>query len=160
MLANPLNIIFILGWAGTKYLIALGLIFYYDYNFGESMILAVTGGMMGVIFFGYTRDALKMLWYKYVGKPKARKQFRVNWRTRLIVRTRQRFGLAGIAFLTPIVLTVPVGTMIALSMYRSKPKVFAYMLVSFTFWSLLLIGAYQLTGFDIAQQLHSLAAVL
>lgn len=160
MLANPLNIIFILGWAGTKYLIALGLIFYYDYNFGESMILAVTGGMMGVIFFGYTRDALKMLWYKYVGKPKAHKQFRVNWRTRLIVRIRQRFGLAGIAFLTPIVLTVPVGTMIALSMYRSKPKVFAYMLVSFTFWSLLLIGAYQLTGFDIAQQIHNLVAVL
>lgn len=160
MLANPLNIIFILGWAGTKYLIALGLIFYYDYNFGESMILAVTGGMMGVIFFGYTRDALKMLWYKYIGKSKSNKQFRVNWRTRLIVRIRQRFGLAGIAFLTPIVLTVPVGTMIALSMYRSKPKVFAYMLVSFTFWSLLLIGAYQLTGFDIAQQIHNLVAVL
>ncbi|MBK9459122.1 MAG: hypothetical protein IPN94_06730 [Sphingobacteriales bacterium] len=160
MITNPLSILFILGWGSIKYLVALGLIFYYDYNFGESMILAITGSMMGVLFFSYTRDALKLLWYKYVGKPKQGKQFRVNWRTRLIVRTRQRFGLAGIAFLTPILLTIPVGTLVALSMYRSKPKVFSYMLVSFTFWSLLLIGAYQLTGFDLAQQLHNMLAFL
>lgn len=161
MITNPLNILFILGWGSVKYLVALGLIFYYDYNFGESMILAITSSMMGVLFFGYTRDALKLLWYKYVGKPKfGGKPCKVNWRTRLIVRIRQRFGLAGIAFLTPIFLTTPVGTVMALSMYRSKPKVFAYMLVSFTFWSLLLIGAYQLTGFDLAQQLHNMLAFL
>ena len=130
MITNPLSILFILGWGSIKYLVALGLIFYYDYNFGESMILAITGSMMGVLFFSYTRDALKLLWYKYVGKPKQGKQFRVNWRTRLIVRTRQRFGLAGIAFLTPILLTIPVGTLVALSMYRSKPNKIYFSLIT------------------------------
>lgn len=160
MPSHLIPILLILGWSSTKYLVGLGLIFYYDYNFGESLILAITGSMMGVLLVGYTRDALHLLWFKYVGMPKRKKPFTVNWRTRFIVRVRQRFGLAGIAFLTPVLLTVPVGTVIALSMYRSKPRVYAYMLVSFTLWSVVLVGAYQWTGFDLSEQLHKLLNVV
>ena len=155
MFSYFLPILLILGWGSTKYLVALGLIFYYDYNFGESMILAITSSMMGVVFFSYTRNALKMLWYRLRPEPKP-VVVKVNWRTRLIAKTRSRFGLAGIAFLTPILLSIPVGSMMAMSLYKNKRMVFAYMFASICFWSLLFIGSYHALGIDITASINNI----
>ena len=152
MLAEILLVLMILAWAGSKYVLAIGLILYYDYNFGEAMLLAVLGGMMGVVFFSYTRDMLKLLWYKYFPRRQPRRRFTPY--NRFLVRVKQRFGLAGIAFLTPVVLTVPVGAFIASSMYKNKPVVFAYMFAAFVFWSLLFVGTYHILDVDITKVLH------
>ena len=155
MLSYLFPILLIMVWGSTKYLVALGLIFYYDYNFGESLILAITSSMMGVVFFSYTRDALKMLWYRLFQPPQTVK-VHFNWRTRFIVKVRRRFGLAGIALITPILLSIPVGSMMAMGLYNNKRKVFSYMFVSITFWSVLFIGTYHALGIDITASIQQL----
>jgi hypothetical protein len=59
----------------------------------------------------------------------------------------KRYGLAGIAFLTPLILTPIGGTLLAISIVNSKPKVIAYMLSSAVFWSVVMTLAVYL-GID------------
>jgi len=54
---------------------------------------------------------------------------------RRIVRIRQRFGLWGIALITPPIFSIPVGAIVASSMYSDKKMIFFTMFVSVLFWS-------------------------
>ena len=60
----------------------------------------------------------------------------------------KRYGLAGIAFLTPLILTPIGGTLLAISIVNSKPKVITYMLSSAVFWSVVMTLAVYL-GIDL-----------
>lgn len=60
----------------------------------------------------------------------------------------KKYGLAGIAFLTPLILTPIGGTLLAISVVNSKPKVLAYMLTSAVFWSVVMTLAVYL-GVDL-----------
>lgn len=147
-----LPIIMILAWASSKYVIALGFIFYYDYGFWGSLGLAIAGGMIGVLFFSFLNEQLRALYRHFF--PKKEKAHSLTFKQRLIQQVRQKFGLAGIAFLTPVILTVPVGTMVAASLYHNKPRIFAYMFVAFSFWSLLFCGLYYGLNIDLAGLVH------
>ena len=137
----------ILGLAGSKYAIGLLLIFYNNFNFWESVGLAVLGGMLGVLTFIFFSDALSKAWNYFFPKKKSTK-IKINSRIRMIVWIRRKYGLAGIAFLTPLFLTVPVGTILANTFYKNKLHVFSYMFVAFTFWSVLLCGLYHWLNVD------------
>ncbi|MDH5398541.1 MAG: hypothetical protein OEX02_10360, partial [Cyclobacteriaceae bacterium] len=50
----------------------------------------------------------------------------------------KRFGALGIAFLTPILLMPIGGTLILTSFGSPRKKIFTYMLMSATFWSVLI----------------------
>jgi len=50
----------------------------------------------------------------------------------------KRFGLAGIAFLTPIILTPIGGTLLAVSVSSNREKIILYMLISACIWSVIL----------------------
>lgn len=150
---NYLNVILILALAGSKYIIALALIFSGSYNFGSSVAMLVGGGMMGVVVFSYCGDWLKTVWRRFFPKKKQEK-IKINAYLRRVVRIRQRYGLAGIAFLTPILLTVPVGAMMASHLYKSKLQIFTYMLLAFAFWSFLFCGLYYGMGFNLGSLIH------
>ena len=53
----------------------------------------------------------------------------------MIVRVKNRFGLWGIAFITPPLLSIPVGTLIASSLWKNKTQVLAALVTSVVFWS-------------------------
>jgi hypothetical protein len=44
----------------------------------------------------------------------------------------------GLAFLTPIVLTIPIGTFISNRFYQNKKQVISYLIISVVVWSALL----------------------
>ena len=59
-------------------------------------------------------------------------------RTQRVMKFWKRYGLAGIAFLTPVLISIPIGTIILNNMIHDRKKIFLYMFVSILFWSLLL----------------------
>ena len=95
-----------------------------------------------------------MLWTKIRGSrpPNPKKAER---REKLMNKVR-KFGVPGVAFLTPIFLTVPVGTIISDTIQPSKLKVFPYMLVAFCFWAGLTLGLYHVSGVDVNEWLKSI----
>ncbi|MCI0446804.1 hypothetical protein L0152_26840, partial [bacterium] len=48
------------------------------------------------------------------------------------------FGLAGVAFITPCIISIPVGSIIAANLYKNKARVLAYLFGSLVLWSLIL----------------------
>ncbi|RIV27664.1 hypothetical protein DYU11_05000 [Fibrisoma montanum] len=107
----------------------------------ETAICTVTGMMLSVLaitFAGAALEALKRRYQKQ--RPK-----RFSRRTRLAIRVWKASGLAGIALLTPLVLTPIGGTVLAVSFKVHKGQILLYMLISATFWAIIqTLAIYQL----------------
>jgi hypothetical protein len=58
----------------------------------------------------------------------------------------RKYGLKGVAFFTPILLTPIGGTILAVSFGESKGKIFLYMLCSAIFWGIILSVAVHYFG--------------
>ncbi|MCS7003822.1 MAG: hypothetical protein NZM38_00695 [Cytophagales bacterium] len=77
--------------------------------------------------------------------PKNRKLF--TSRNRMIIRIWRRYGIWGVAFFTPLILTPIGGTIIAVSLGERYTKILPYMSVSAFFWAFIFSYAvYQLGG--------------
>jgi len=114
-------------------------------NLGLGGSLAnIIGGIIGIVLFtylgGYMQDYLVKKFPKRFGR-------RFTSSNRFLVRIKQKFGLGGIAALTPIVLSIPVGVLFALALTHDKKKILVSMLASMFFWATILFLPYFL--FDI-----------
>ncbi len=88
-------------------------------------------------------DADVEIHYEYV-EPSEMKRRVFTKRNRRIVRIWKSFGLAGIALVTPVILSIPIGTVIANSLVDNKRRIFAYMFLSILFWSLLMTSIFEI----------------
>lgn len=104
------------------------------FNYVEVMLYTALGGAMGILFFMYFAAGTKKLYLYYLKRRgiTPRKFTRMN---RFIVRVKQRFGLIGIAFITPPLMSVPIGAVVAATIYKDKRKAFLFLLGGVVFWS-------------------------
>lgn len=65
-------------------------------------------------------------------------------RTRKIVRIWRRYGLIGLAALTPVIFSIPVGTFFMTRLEKNKKRIIFYMFISITCWSLIITTFFQL----------------
>ena len=63
-------------------------------------------------------------------------------RNRRIVRLWNRYGLIGLAALTPIVLSIPLGTFFITRLEHSKRRILLYLFISIVCWSLILTSLF------------------
>ena len=97
----------------------------------ETAFCAATGMMATVVLVTYAGAGIQALLQRYRSAPPKR----FTRRTRLAVRIFRKTGLAGIAFLTPLILTPIGGTAIAVSFRLSRFRIILYMLLSAIFWA-------------------------
>jgi hypothetical protein len=107
----------------------------YGFSYFEVAIYTAIGGIFGVGFFLLLASSFKSTLSKWFPRKKKKKIF--NRRNRFIVKIKKNFGLAGIAFLTPWFLSIPLGTIISFGIYKNRKKVFLYQSGSILFWSFL-----------------------
>lgn len=99
----------------------------------ETFFFSVLGMMFSVVLFSILSLQVK----EYVArrnKDKVKPLF--STKTRKMVRLWNKYGLVGVAFLTPILFSPIVGTMLAVSFGEKRSRIFAYMLMSAIFWGL------------------------
>ena len=109
----------------------------------ETAICTTLGMMVSVVIVTFAGAALQALWQRY--RPTAPKRF--TKRTRLAVRIWKRGGLAGIASLTPLILTPIGGTVLAVSFGVKPLQLLFYMLLSGLFWAVIqTLVIYQIPG--------------
>lgn len=139
--------------AGFKYMVAVFMAIGYGWSLWYSISFSVLGGLLGVAvymaFGSVLQQFIRRFFPGWVSEEKMAK------RQQLVQRVRNVGGLAGIAFLTPILLTVPIGTLSAVGLGYRWPKVLVYMFVAFSFWSFLFFGLYDFTGFDLREWLSN-----
>lgn len=147
--------------SGVKFLLAPPLSFKLGFTFSQTVLVTTIGGILGVIFFFYLSEIIirlfKRIWpyikaffNKNEIKPKPvrikqsnekpKKNF--SRKNKFIVNTRRKYGLWGIAALTPILLSIPLGTFLANKYYRNKKSVLLSLTVSVICWSLIMSSIY------------------
>jgi hypothetical protein len=110
----------------------------FKFNFVKVMLVSWAGGIAGIILFTYLSEAIIKAIHNYRARRNLIHRKRIFTKfNRRVIRVKQRFGLTGIAFITPVIGT-PVGAFIAERFYRNKRKVIIYLSLSVIFWSLLL----------------------
>ena len=109
----------------------------------ETAACTVIGMMVSVLAVSFAGEVLAQLRHRFRKTPPRR----FTRRTRMAVRIWQRSGMAGIAFLTPLLLTPIGGTAIAIMFNVRRFKLISYMLVSAMLWAIVqTLLVYQLPG--------------
>ncbi len=101
----------------------------------ETMLLTVAGMMTSVLIFSVVGKAVS----KWLSRRRRARQKPVFCKkNRRIVHIWKRFGVSGVAFLTPILFTPIFGTMVAALLGAPRRHIYMHMLWSSFFWSLTL----------------------
>lgn len=110
-------------------------------HFITSTLATIGGMMMSVALFTYFGEWIRAM----VLRTFYRHSRKFTSRTRRIARWR-KYGLTGIAILTPVVLTPIGGTLLAVGATRSKGRILAAMGASAVAWSLIFNGVIYFFG--------------
>ena len=105
--------------------LALGL------TFAETLILTVAGMMTSVLIISFVGSAASR-WYAAQRRKKQKPVF--NKKSRRLVKVWQKFGMSGIAFLTPLILSPIIGTIVAIVLGAPKKRIVLHMLWSAVLW--------------------------
>ncbi|WP_198675358.1 hypothetical protein [Pleomorphovibrio marinus] len=123
------------------------------YSLMEIEIVTVSGMMTSVIAFTYLGEWIKHTWVIKIRKN----QRRFTKRTRNIVKVWRKFGVWGIATLTPILFTPIGGTIIMTSFGISKKRILTSMLISAIFWAFVFgISIHKILEFPVFTRLAGL----
>jgi MFS family permease len=119
--------------------------------FYQTVIGAIIGGCSGITIYLYSLDYLLSTYKKHLQNKRhheitaatVKKKPIFTKRNRMIVRLMQRYGLNGIAVLTPL-LSLPLGVFIAGRIndkfIQNRKKVLVYLCVSMVIWAFILTG--------------------
>lgn len=101
-------------------------------EFFESFILCILGMMTSVLAFSFVGEELKKrVLSKYAQKKRTGLRKKINdW--------IQKNGVFGVAFLTPVIFSPILGTILASTLNKRKRTIYFSMLASAVFWSLTL----------------------
>jgi hypothetical protein len=130
---------------------------------GETFFYCLCGGLIGVLIFTYVsapilraEKILVRTIRTFVGKKpetQSKRKLIFTRRNRRVVGIWMKYGLAGIAFLTPVLLSIPIGTLIANSLVHNKRKILLFMFISLVFWSIALTTVFSALHVNSMQQL-------
>ena len=106
------------------------------YSYSFTVITLIIGGSLGVFIFTFFSEWVNRLINKLI-KPKPSKKVFTR-KNRFIVKIKSKYGLYGIAFLSPIIFSIPIGCFLASRFYSSYKKNITAMLIAVFFWSFIL----------------------
>ncbi|WP_240773288.1 hypothetical protein [Pontibacter sp. SGAir0037] len=101
----------------------------------ETALLTIAGMMSSVVVFSFVGRAF-FRWYSKYRTEKKKPVF--SKKNRMVVKVWSSFGIPGIAFLTPLLLTPIFGTVIAAVLGVPKKRIILHMLWSAVFWGFVL----------------------
>jgi len=146
----------------------------YDFTFFETNLYAILGGMLGVVVFMYFSEWIYATYsrvkhyfkskfspkpvfsepvadvdslqvnYSFVEKGASAPKNIFSARSRRMIRIWKKYGLIGMAALTPILFSIPIGMFFITRMEKNNKKILLYMFISITCWSLLLTSIFEL----------------
>ena len=115
----------------------------FKFGYMETLLWTNVGGFLGILFFAFLSEIIIKAWNKYVHpyfrkrkKPRPPKKL-FTPRNRKIARIKSKYGLAGIAAITPFLLSIPVGVFLVIRYFRNEHFKILYLLMANFVWSLI-----------------------
>ena len=148
-----LTIIGLMAFSAVKFFLAVPATVLAGYSYFSAIIITTIGGILGFIVFFYIGEikwvriffGKLMDWiFKLFGVDRAEKEKKkFSRKNRLIVTVKGRYGLIGLALLTPCVFSIPLGSLLAARYYDNRSMTIPYMIFSIALWSFILTSFYQ-----------------
>lgn len=111
-------------------------------NIFTTILVTVAGTMTVVVAFSFFGDFLKnRVLQRFLQNKK-----KFTGRNRRFVTIWKKYGIVGVAVLTPVLLTPIGGTLLAISFGAPRNKLIFYMFVSAAVWSVLLTVVFYFFG--------------
>jgi hypothetical protein len=142
MIALALKYLTVIGGSMVKFIFGPLTGFATGLSFVETWLLTSLGMMCTVVGITFAGKTLKQQVITRFFKK--RRLFTPN--NRRMVKVWHRYGMLGTAFLTPLLLTPPGGSILAVSFGEKKEKIITYMLVSALGWGLFFTFIVRLLG--------------
>ncbi|WP_276499824.1 hypothetical protein [Pontibacter litorisediminis] len=101
----------------------------------ESVLLTAAGMMTTVVIFSAVGQAFSK-WWSARQRAKSRPVF--SKKNRRIVKVWRSYGVVGVAFLTPVIFSPILGTVVVAVFGASRKQIFLHMLWSALVWSAIL----------------------
>lgn len=120
-------------------------VFAFKLSFIETLIGGVSGGICGTLVFTYMMDAIQKSWLNFQDKyfPNRNKnKAKFTKKNRFVIRVKKNFGVPGIALVSPLILSIPLGVFLALRFFGDKKKVIAWFSFSVILWTIVLYFLY------------------
>lgn len=160
--SNFFKLVQILIISGVKFIIAPPVSIEMGFSWIQTIIFTTVGGIIGVVISYYLSAILLKLIRRLVVRIKmiiAQAQSKnftesviisenktpkkiFTRKNKFLAKTIRKYGLFGIAAITPVFLSIPVGTFLANKYYPNKKKVFMALSVSVACWSLIVSSIY------------------
>ncbi len=140
VIAKLLSVFFL---SSVKFMWAPGTALVSGFSFADTILITSSGGITGISFFYFFgRWAVEKM--EHI-KSRTRKSDLVrpprkvfNRRTRNIVKFKLSFGLIGLVLVTPAILSIPIGCVVAAKFYRHNRLTYPLLVLSTIFWSFLI----------------------
>jgi len=114
-------------------------VYVFKMSFFQTIVYTNIGGFLGILVFGFLSKRL-IVFYNAFWPEKLKRKRRNGKRftrfNRRLVWLKVKYGLYGIVFLTPILLSIPVGTFLVIKYYRHNKFSYLYLLFSQLIWSI------------------------
>lgn len=121
-------------------------VYQYKFNYIETLTTTILGGLAGVLLFAFLTDYIVLIWNYIASITKISKiptivrnnnkpKKVITRRNKMIVRIKNKYGLIGLAIITPVLLSIPVGTFISIRYYPDFKKTILILFLSILFWS-------------------------
>lgn len=99
----------------------------------EIILITIAGLMTSVVLFTYLGEKIKtQILPIFVKNPK-----KFSKKSRRMVTIWKKYGIIGVCFLTPLILSPPGGALLVSSVGAPRKQVFLYMLLFGIFWSVI-----------------------
>lgn len=115
-------------------------------TFWEMVLFTSSGGIFGVFSFmfisSFLLNLINLIVFRIKGKREPQKEKPkkkiFTRKNRMYVKIIRKYGLPGLAFLTPTIISIPVGTFLAVRFFPNKLKVFVFLSSSVVLWALII----------------------
>lgn len=139
-----LKILGLMFLSGIKFFFAPSTTYLAGYSFIETLAITISGGVLGILVFFYFGEFLKYLFSGIRFRKKEKLVFTKS--SRRIVSIKEKYGLIGLVILTPILLSIPLGSLLAAKYFDHDKRTIPFLIISVVLWSLLLTSITALFG--------------
>lgn len=115
-------------------------VYVFNMSFFQTILYTNIGGLLGIIVSGFLSKSLVVLYNRYwPERLKIRKKYKRKFtkRNRRLVTFKRKYGLPGIVVLTPVLLSIPVGTFLIVKYYRQRQLSYLFLVLCQIVWSVL-----------------------
>ena len=121
-------------------------VFIFKFSFVETLLIAGGGGLSGVFFFTFLIGEIirifSKLKSKFTSTDQIKKSKTFTKKNRIIIHAKKKFGIAGIALVSPVFLSIPLGIFLSLRFFQDKTRTLKWMSASVVFWTVVLFFLY------------------